>query len=449
MSTAFRPGISKVLWRCLLVTLSADTIAAAALGLGELRLARTLWATLAAGILFAIAFANFLGAIKVLREAPSWARYAFVAQLAVLLLALYIIVIDAQSPVGNPSLMAIAVTVALSAFIWLVRLAGQAAIVVTRTGAIIAALIPLAGAGQFWLQNYYIPDTSVPLVDIATDLSPQDTSGSITHLSAKLTIHNRSTVRINVAAELMRVTAYPLTTPQDKPPVVCRHYYKDHTWCLEGALDPSGTNPDADFRAAPTPAANAHLLYASLLGNGPTTVMAPGESDTVQREVDLDSRQFHLARLSVSALFLTERDVKDIRSCFNSKASYFTDSETFAREVEIRRHWSRETNIPMPDRAARASYLCMSYEIAPRNVIDWAIGAHIVLRSYIHLNDPQDPGTEYPQLGYFYSTVDRIGRADPGGQLARKIELANPLTSYTDVSVEYVPGDPGHAPPGR
>ena len=64
----------------------------------------------------------------------------------------------------------------------------------------IAALIPVLGFVQFWLQTDYLPRTSLPLVDIATDLTPTGKTGDIVQLEAKVTINNRNSVPVNVGA---------------------------------------------------------------------------------------------------------------------------------------------------------------------------------------------------------------------------------------------------------
>jgi hypothetical protein len=102
--------------------------------------------------------------------------------------------------------------VGLLALAWILRLGGRTQIRFTKTGLLITALIPLSGGLQYWLQNYYLPGSSAPQVDVSADLSPQTKTGSITHLSAKVTMHNRGAARVNIAAALMRVTAYPKRT---------------------------------------------------------------------------------------------------------------------------------------------------------------------------------------------------------------------------------------------
>jgi hypothetical protein len=463
------PDTSKTLWRCLLVTLGVDGLVAVALGVGELHISTTPFALLGAGILFGVGIANFWGLYSLLQASParlagyqlSWARGPFVAQVLMLCLALYIVVVGIST---DPETMmdtfkshnwrAVAVfTIAgafgLLALVWIVLLGGRAQIRPTKAALLITALIPLSGGLQFWLQNYYLPGSSAPQVDVSAELSPQTKTGPITHLSAKVIMHNRGTSKVNVAGALMRVTAYPKTTHQPEAPQDC-WFNADQQWCqVEGGVDISRVNSDADFRADPdsTPAINAHLLYAGLLTSGLSAFMLPGETDTAQREVDIDSGKFRLARLSVSAVFLPDRRIEDVKSCFRTRASEYADFQNFAREVGFPRPWSDHKSVPIIDPKLLQRYLCMNYEIAPSDVISWLIGKPYVVQLNVDLNDPQDPGNEYPAIEWAYALADKQGNPLSAAQhVSTKLSNANPAT-FQNVVSEYAPGEP--IPPGE
>jgi hypothetical protein len=462
------PDTRKTLWRCLLVTLGADGLVAVTLAVCELTIATTPFALLGAGILSAVGIANFW-ALNSLRQASparragyqrSWETEAFVAQVLALFLALYIVVIavytdlqavlDALNNWRGAAVFAITGAVGLLALVWIFLLGGRTQIRFTKTAVLITALVPLSGLAQFWLQNYYLPGSSAPQVDISTDLSPQGKTGSIFHLSAKVTMHNRSAANVNVAGALMRVTAYPKKTHQPEAPQMCRLNYGEQQWCqIEGGVDISGANYDADFRADrdSTPATDARLLYAGLLMSGPSIFMTPGETDTLQRVVDLDSTKFRLARLSVSAVFLPNESIKDIISCWNfsnvpaNRASAYTGLQNFSGEVGITGRYSHHKYVPVIDQRALQQYLCMNYEIAPNDVISWLMGRRYVVQFYMNLNDPQDPANEYPQIGYAYGIPDPQS-GNVAREVSKKTRELNPMNFYQDVSAEYAPGDP-------
>jgi hypothetical protein len=459
------PDTLKTLWRCLLVTLGVDGLVAVALAVGELYISTTPFALLGAGILFGVGIANFWGLYSLLQTSSarlagyqrSWAKEVFVAQVLVLCLALYIVVIGIST---DPETMidtfkshnwrAVAVFTIAGAFgllslVWIVLLGGRAQIRSTKTALLITALIPLSGGLQYWLQNYYLPGSSAPQVDVSAELSPQTKTGSITHLSAKVIMHNRGTSKVNVAAALMRVTAYPKTTHQPELAYDCMFNYAQQQWCqVEGGVDISGNNYDADFRADPdsTPATDARLLYAGLLTSGLSAFMVPGETDTAQREVDIDAEKFRIARLSVSAVFLPDRRIEDVKSCYRTRASEYADFQNFVREVGLAHAYSDHNYIPAINEQALQRYLCMNYEIAPSDVISWLIGKKYVMQLNMDLSDPQDPGNEYPRIEYFYNLADKQGDPLPAeSRVSTKISNANPATIQNVVS-EYAPGEP-------
>jgi hypothetical protein len=455
------PDISQTRWRWLLVTLGVDGLIAAALAVGELHISTTLFAILGTGILFAVSAANFWGLHSLWQVSATrwseqtWGREAFIAQILTAVLALYIIVVGVITDPLNMTetfqshdwraiaVFALAGLAGLVALGWMLVLGGYTQIRWTTTTVLITALVPLSGFSQYWLQNDYLPASSAPQVDVSVDLSPQTKSGQVTHLSAKVTMHNRGTAQVNVAGALMRVTAYPKTTHQPEVPHSCLSFSADQQWCqVEGGVDLSGSNSDADYRANPSRAAEAQLLYAGLLMTGTSTFMVPGETDTFQRVVDIDSN-VRFARLSVSAVFLPERRIDDVKSCFNTHASQYEDYAKFSREVNIAMRQSLDhTQVPIVDEQLVQRYLCMNYEIAPSDVIGWLLGKRYVVGLHIKVSDPQDPGNEYPAIDYFYALADKKGnQLWVDSRAWKKIQRANPA-AYQYVVTEYAPGDP-------
>ena len=208
-------------------------------------------------------------------------------------------------------------------------------------------------------------------------------------------------------------------------------------------MDISGANSGADFRRGATPATNAQLLYAGLLANGTSSFMTPGQTDTVQREIDLDSSKFRLARLSVSALFLPVRRIEDVKPCGDySKASAYTDFRDFSLDVGRPLSFPDQEYVPAIDARTFRQYLCMNYEIAPNDVIGKLIGDRYVLSVQMILSDPQDPYNEYPDIKQIYSPADRKGnptQVDP--HTLMMLKEGTPLSTY-QVIAEYAPGDP-------
>jgi hypothetical protein len=428
-------NFSKPLWICLLITLGTDCLAALALAAGQLLVGRTLFGTLAAAILLAIGITNGWAFNSVRRAASTSARDAVIAQVLMLFLAGYVIVSDVRSPIHNWYVMATTVLVLAAALVWLVILVGRSRLEWTKTAVIATALFPLAGLLQFWLQNYYLPSTSKPLVDVSTDLSPQGWTGPIIHLSAKITVHNRGTTLVNVANSVVRVTAYPKTIPEtiQVPANPCeRTVDNNQDWCARAdALDPSGGNPDVDYPLDRAPLASNELRYAGQYSE-PDTFLVPGQTDTFQREVDIDSRNVRLARLSFSAIFINQLRIGDIRSCNRKHVSLYKDFEEFSRDVQ---------QVQAIGYEGRGHMFCLEYDIAPANIIDQLISSSLSMRVYTTLNNPLDFGNEYPRIGWVFGAAGRFDQPD----LARKLQQVYPAAIWSSES-EYASTD---KPPSR
>jgi hypothetical protein len=457
------PDTSRRLWTCLLITLFVDGIAAFALAAGEFIVAReetfVFFAALGAGILTVIALANLWALISVGRGAQSWARDAFIAQLFVFFLALYIAWVSFQSSPLNwraQTLAAVALMFSLVALVWLLLLWGRAALQ-WKAAAILGALVPIVGVGQFWLQNFYIPQTTAPLVDFSANLSPQGRDGLTTHFSAKVTVHNRGAAAVRVAGALMRVTAYETAAQSREVLPECEGWNGSYDYkCVQKFLDLSGNSYNTDFRADrdyrvdPTLAKNAKPAYIGLLMPGPRYALNPGDTQHFQREVDINSN-VRLVRLSASAVFLTIRTISGVRSCANPKdpnskpVSSDSDPQKFVDKVR------KPIPLPLdPKGEQNRPVLCKDYEIARTNIVDKLIGARPVIRVMVVLDDPQGGDLEHPQLDYlehpqldywygFAGEGDQFSRAEP--RVGQKIAAANPMAVYKDVSVECVSGD--------
>jgi hypothetical protein len=432
--------LPKIAWTCLLFTLGVDCAVAVFLACGQFLMPSTFFGTAAAATLLAIGVANGWAFNSVRRAASTWARNSFIAQVFMLFLAAYVIVADLQSPRINRHVMSIAVLVLIVALIWVVVLAPRSRLEWTKAAIVVTALFPLAGLLQFWLQNYYLPSASMPLVDVSTELTPKGWSGPITHLSAKVTIHNRGTAQVNVTNSLMRVIAYPKNPEQLKQIIIHLNPCsatpdRAQPWCeLANGFDPSSTGRDTDFRVnpalpdviTPTPPNGGQLLYASALH---TAFLMPGETDTYERVVDIDSREVLLARLSASATFLTQQRIEDNRSCGGKQTSAYGDFAGYAWEVQQVQY----------DPSTHAHYFCQEYEIAAGNFIEKLIASRPAMRVSTWLDNPVHRDNVYPLIVAEFGLVGEFDRPH-SSDLERKLEDMYP-GSFMDSESEYAPTD--------
>jgi hypothetical protein len=424
-------------------TLVVDGLGAFALAFLDFNLDTALASALGVAIFLAIGFVNLWALYSLVRAAPSWPRDVAIAQAFVALLAIYIIFMVARS--FGPKWWTLTITAAVGVLAtgWVLRVwRGAASVHWTRTAAIITALFPLAGLAQFWLQTQYIPELTTPMFDISAELSPTGRTGSTIHLSAKVTLHNRGSVILKMPGGLMRVTAYPKIAQQSHNPCSTKPASNRHP-TLVGAMDPTGSEPDAEFRPDPTAVSQCELLYATFLGS-PDAFLNPAGTWTMQKEIDIDSNTIRLARLSVSGVFLTERRFEDVRACWPTKdtngsvnpkhwpiqASLYKNPDNFYEEAQ--HLW------PGP---GMNDNLCVDYELAPRNVVQELESGPPILRVVVITGREGDSFNEYPQLNWWYGAASDIDKSFEKSSETEKIEQSNPTSGMVDVVAEYAPDD--------
>lgn len=235
----------------------------------------------------------------------------------------------------------------------------------------------------------------------------------------------------------MRVTAYTRTPQPQAQRSQCVDTYGPKPFCqLASGLDLWGGNIDSDFRLNPTRPTSSQLLYASDFMTGKGTFLPAGATETFQRTVDMDAATFRLARLSVSAVFLTDQKIKETRWC--ADVNPLSPSLFAAKTLD-----NPDGRLDGVPKDKLGHEFCLEYEIAPKNVIEKWIGNRPVLRVFMILDDPLDPGNEYPQIDYTYNAANGFDKPDRGQRDSRKIiDDAVPTVAYLDVSAEYAPADP-------
>ena len=387
----------------LCVTLLVDGLAAIALAAWDFELTNGLLGQTFSALLFALGLANLVALYSLLTQVSSWDRQSVVAQLLIAFLALYI-GMTAQSSKPLPwrgwLVVATAAVLGIIAIAWTLLLVRAAGFQWSRTATVIVALLPLGGLVHFWYQADYLPKVTDPLVDVSTDLSPIGRAeGNIIRLAAKVTVHNRGQAKLYEPAGLIRVTGYPNNAPPNTNPTPPE---------IEHATDfgePSGNA----FRPTPTPPRDSGLLYAEDIAK-PVTWLAPGQTLTFQREVDLDSAKYRFARLSVRQIFFTDRPIRNYR---------IPKDPTTGRTIEI-------------DYA-------IGQESAMREILagDWLLRVRLETK-------PSDT-FESPRLGSRLCTAAQEPRGqDPWGkggcQGSENVMRNNPLL-WTFNSAEYAPTD--------
>ena len=410
--------IPRLLRVLLAITVGFDGALVLYLAIRDFGLTKTGIATLSSTLLLIIAVANLWALLAVWRRWRSWLLATVVGQALVVLLAGYIVMTDFRSAATQfLGVSGLAIVLGTVGLLWIIRLGRHTSGSLSKGAALVAALFPVLGLAQYWLETDYLPRTSRPLVDVSSELKEFGRTGSTIHLMAKVTLHSRNPIEVYVAGTLLRVVAYPsFGTRQPPKPDAIAH-----------GID-FGANYDADFRAQPANAAQSQLLYADdFLAGG--SVIPPGGTFDFVRMIDIDAREVAFTRMSVSASFVTERRIKDLRTCYEPKQSFYHGGD-FLNEVTK----------PI-EMAGGGHFLCAESEIAPSGVIQELVSEQPVLEIRTILDNPSDPDSEYPQLNAFINPADDTHVDATEGDLrsmGEKLDDANPTLTYMNFFAEYV-----------
>jgi hypothetical protein len=413
----------KVRW-LLAVTMALESSLVIYLTVRDFALAATLTAMIGSVTLLAISGVGVWAAYATCKQHDGWLRASFLGQLSIAGLAGYTVRTDLRSPLPQPFVAVFACILGIIAIFWVFYLlAHRGGGPLSASSATIVALIPLLGFVQFWLQTDYLPRTSLPLVDVTTDLTPTGKRGDIVQLEAKVTINNRSSVQVNAVATVMRITAYPWRPPG--PPTQ-----------LPDTIQ-FGINPSREYRADPLPIDQGMplWLYAKEL-LPPATTLPAGQSYTFRRVVDFNSHDWRLARLAVDAIFITSPSYDGLSYTCTLSGQPQKSAEEAHNEID--------KLIKQPVVGGIKQFKCREIRLMPRNVIHEIIGNHISFDVLAIFNDPTNPGLQYPSLLLWWGVN---GNYSLNARQWQKASAENPTTE-TSVAVEYSPSEQPATPGG-
>lgn len=398
----------------LLAWLAITAAIALALAMWNASLTQSSWDLVGTALLLGIGVTCVLATGAVIRNSHSAALVALASQIFVVCLAGYFWMVDLRSPFGQMrGVTGVALAVGAIALCWVVYLSRYAVGALSKAGVVVVALFPLAGLGQFWIQNQFLPNSSIPLVDVTTELVALGSTGPIIHLQATTTLHNRGSFQVDVAAGLTRIVTYPKTTLHEPatPENVASH------------LNPVGSQISS-YREIPISPAEARLVFAraGTLGG----YLPPGSTSTTTAVIDIDSRDVRLVSLDSTVVAITHRSVRDTRTCYPPQRSLTQDPEGFFGE-------SMETHDFVDGKT-----LCVELQLASRGAVEELVFDNPLLRVYTMVQAP--PGMVAPFLIPFFGTQESLD--DPMSALgsSTRIENANP-SSVLGSSAEYAPSD--------
>ncbi|MCV7402485.1 hypothetical protein H7K24_20300 [Mycobacterium fragae] len=379
------------------------------------------WDLIGSALLLGIGVTCSLAFGQIVRASPSALMTSMVSQIFVAGLAVYVWLVDLRSPVSQLlGITGVALTLGGIALLWVLYLGRYARSAVTKGAAVAVAPFPLIGLVQFWMQAEYLPQASRPLVDTSTELSAMGSTGPVIHLMAKVTLHNRGSVQVDMHAALMRVTSYLVGTPTEPAT----------TEALLASLDPIASALRRDYREKPTLPADSRLLYARMIAAPyEGAFLAAGETSEYKRVIDVDSRTVRLVRLSVEAVLVTHRMMKDTRSCFSPQVSFSTDPKGFMSEAKKLHDWEH----------GAVRVLCTESRFASVSAVQDLVSDDPVLRTFVVVENPTHV-IEVPTFFPFFGTREAVDAPFTHVDTMNQVENANPSVYIRD-SAEYAPSD--------
>jgi hypothetical protein len=425
----------------LTATMAFETMLVLGLACRDFTLAATPVATMGAVLLLAISGICFWAAYAICAKDRSWFWASLLGQFAIGVLAVYTLLADIRSPLPSITVGIITCIPGVIAIFWVAYLLRQRSAPRPKWATTIAALIPLVGFVQFWLQTDYLPRTSMPLVDVTADLTPTGKMGDKVQLEAKVTFNNRGSVPVSVGGTVMRITAYPQAskaTPDQ----------------LADAIQ-FGLKQSSPYRDESLPSDKRTLYANDLLPIA--EVMAPGQSTTYRKVVNFDSSTLRLARLDVDGIFITSPNIDEVYTCPvpPDKTWWHVDPQDpkgthtpVQGQVPEHNGGQFQTEVSQPiyekvDGYGPKKFLCREIRLKPRNVVYDLIGDHPRFEVMAIFDDPTNQSNEYPALLLWLG--DNGNYSLTSGQW-QKVLNANPTISYKNIGAEYIPSEQSALP---
>jgi hypothetical protein len=458
---AEKPGanVSRKVRPLLAGTMALESLLVIGLTVRDFALAATLTGTIGSVTLLAISGVGVWAAYATWVQHDAWLAASLLGQFFIAVLAGYIVLTAVRSPFPQYWVAGFAGILGIIAIFWVFYLLGHWRRPLSAGTATLIAFIPVLGFVQFWLQTDYLPRTSLPLVDVTTDLTPTGKREDIVQLDAKVTINNRSSVPVYVGATMMRITAYP---PPPGTPTQSTQLSE-----LPRAIQ-FNVLPSHEYRDDPLQIKQRKTLYASdLLPVG--YVMAAGESHTYRKVVGFDSGTMRLARLDVDGIFMTSPNIDKVYTCpaprEETKEIWMHGPDPDPDHGELTRikpppqtpqmsaddlEFQNEIVNPIykkvlvPGGQDLQKFFCREIRLKPRNVIHEIVGDQPRFEVLAIFKDPTNPSPP-PVLLLWPGANGNYGLTPRQWQ---KVSAANPTLVYSNIGAQYSPSEQSALPGG-
>ncbi|MDT7784769.1 MAG: hypothetical protein QOF58_3188 [Pseudonocardiales bacterium] len=325
------------------------------------------WLTLM--IWLTTAVLNFVALYGIIRKRAWGAALLLAAQAAVAAFLVYVLAVETRSPtVDLISLVLTAGLLCLTGVVgWHAYKASGETKVPKKLWIGIAALLPLAGLFQFWMQNFYVPQHDRPQVDLVTELEEIGRTDNIAHMRGTITLHNRGKVDVNAVGSLYQIRAFSYANTSDDVPI-------------EAAVT------GLDWRYADTGRARGLVQPGALVQVDEMMTLdeflTPDETWTKSVAFAVNMTGKDVVRLAAEAAFVTNRTAASHKVCDHSQEVVFGGPERYLVQTG----------------ADQSRYICVETRFPPRNTVRSLFDDDPVIKTYVVLSSPGLPDLPVPDL---------------------------------------------------
>ncbi len=437
--------LSWLVYVALLATLAVDAVLAAGVAVLDTQYGQGAGHLLGVGLWAATAVINAFAVWNVARKRRRWFANVLLAQVLALIMAVYVLWVDEQSPDPGSPARWVALVVALVAGAWIallvLRAPGSSAHAFGTSWRVVAATFSLLGLFSIWLQTSYLPSQSRPLVDLTTSLTSETSTATTTVLKADITLHNRGLANAVIVGSVYRITYQPVL-PFTGPSGVEEfgsgnadllrptHLTTDVDDPLAQAFD--FTNPNTNAY----PGSGGGILLAADEIDSLRTFLLPGQTWSTEVVVKVPIDEPGTARLTAQIALLTSRYLGDTRACqggtvnqhepgFLAQAQKVHVLDDLPLEPTTTTTSSPSTSVdpgepsttttttaPNPSAEPnfrRVDFMCVQTELTPQNAVADLVGDDPSIRTYYVLADGPD--------NLFSRQVDAVASGDVVGDV--------------------------------
>lgn len=367
------------------------------------------------------AVVGLAGAWCVWKRQPSWRGLSLASSLATVLLSAYLLVLEWRSPQLNYVIVAICVLFLVVNIVWLFLCLPVAPRAIGKGWGAVAALFPLLGLAQWWLQTDYLPRHERPLIDMQATLEEVGRSEGKAHLRGTIVFENQGPVHAAHLGSLWELRG-------ERGDVAAEG--ED----LDGAIDWLYPNSNRFERGEKS--TDGVLLGMDEIFSAEEFLL-PGARSRREFLVTVDVTEFDSVQLTADAAFMNAERLGAVVACHSPEMSRL-DKDFF-----------REVRRPVESEAG-GRFLCIERGLYPRTGAHAIVADAPAVRTYIVLDDPEESHLRPPYLLTVFGVSGSFESEDvlKTHKEAQRIDAQAPSILYR-ARTEHSMWEPNGSPPSE